>query len=116
MAEAEVEAFAQRLAGRLGALGGVPGGLENLARESVELLAAYPGLDRGACMLVGVESERVQSGDGVADLAAHERPRHVGPAARLLVLRPQVDLDRNVRRERPRTRLMADRRARAPRL
>ena len=57
---------------------------------------------------MGLEHQPVQLSDRIRQVAADERPRHVRPAPRGLVLRPQVDADRRVRGQRARAGLVPD--------
>ena len=109
MAEAEEEAVLQRLAGLLRPLGGVPGGLEHVARRAVDVDAAHAGPRSCAseCSCASSTS-RCRSATASETSPTHPGARHVGPAARRLVLRPQVEADRCVRGQRPAAGVVAD--------
>ena len=106
--EAEEEPVGQRLAGPGRPLRRVAGGLEHVARRVVGGLGRGAGTQLRERALVRLADEPVEVADRVADLADHVRPRHVRPAARRVVLRPEVEADRRVRRQRARPRLVPD--------
>ena len=101
--EPEVEPVCQPFALGARALGRVAGVLDRpKAATSYRVAAGDPRVarrrgppraPRGRCRAARATSSR--------DRAVDERPRHVRPAAAGLVARPQVDLDRQVRRQRP---------------
>ena len=104
VAEAEVEAVVERLAGLAGALGRVAGALDDVAGGVVERAAGDAGAGGGAGGLERLAGDVAQRGDLVGDLAgADERAGHVGPAAAGLVAGPEVDLDRQAGRQRARS-------------
>src|SRR4051812_30172680 len=105
--EPEVEALREHLPGLARALGGLPGGLDDVAGDVVERAPGHARADRGARGLERFAHDVAQGGDLGAHGPVDEGPRHVGPAARGLVARPEVDHDRQVGRERARPRVVA---------
>ena len=114
VAERELEALVGVVVPRAGPLRALAGGLEDVADERVQLAAGDARRDRLARPLDRRAHEHFVRADGIRHLADDERPRHVGPAPRLLFARPHVDDDREVRRQRPGaglvTRALPDRR------
>ena len=86
----------------------VPGRLEHVADEVVQLASGDPWPHRLSCPLERLEHERLHRTHLLADLTDDERPGHVRPAARLLVARPEIDDDREAGRQRARARVVTE--------
>ena len=99
--EPEVEPVCQPFALGARALGRVAGVLDHRSGDAVQITAGDPRSRGGAGRLERLADDVAQARHLVTDRAVDERPRHVRPAAAGLVARPQVDLDRQVRRQRP---------------
>jgi hypothetical protein len=97
MAQAVREAVVQRLARPLGAQRRPLRRLEDLAGGAEDVGAQRAGTDRGHGSDLGLAGQRVHRSRLLRRLADHERPGHVGEAARRLVLRPDVDDQRRPR-------------------
>jgi hypothetical protein len=88
------------------ALGAMSSGLEHIARQVMQGPPADPGPHRRPCALERLPHQRLLLAYLVRNPADHEGPGHVRPAGRHLLARPHVDHDRQVRRQRARSRLM----------
>jgi hypothetical protein len=109
-----VVALVELGARRLGALRRVAGVLERLAGDGVDLLAVGAGADLGERAVERLAGHPPVLGELVGRLhaAGDEAARHVGPAARLTVARPDVDDHDLALADRPVAGLVADRRLR----
>src|SRR5918999_4112500 len=93
VAERELKALARILPGPR-SLGAMPGGLEDVADQGMQLAPRYARPHRHARSLERLAHQRLQGTDDFVDITHDVGPGHVRPARRRLIARPQVDDDR----------------------